>query len=232
MRPPLEPATQEWNYKYARLMENAWLYKKTERSRRLQEHNTYIGRYCSEIKKADAGLVIDVGPGPGEFLELCRAIGHSILGIDAPDGSGGMGDDYISASRMMQERQKIPMERVGFEEWINGEHSPINHTAVLINFRGSIEQAMSRHMVGDPHHVHHQCKLLRWSMTAALHECMSVAFMQMTRLLRSGGSILICANGSGNDEEYDQLVRECAAESSELRLARQEGLLIHKWSKA
>ena len=228
---PLNPVAQEWNYKYARLMENAWLYKKTERSRRLREHNAHIGRYCPEIRKADPGLVVDVGPGPGEFLELCRACGHSILGIDAPNGKGGMGDDYLQASRLMQERQQIPMDFAGFEGWVNGEHPTINHTVALINFRGSIEQALSRHMIGDPHHLHHQCKRLSWSMTAGLKESLQVAFTQMTRLLRSEGALLIVANGSANDADYDTMMIEAGKEAG-LILVRHEPHLVHKWRKA
>jgi SAM-dependent methyltransferase len=221
----------EWGYRFARLLESAWLNRKIDRYRRLREMNAYIRVHCPELLLGGDGLVVDVGPGPGEFLELARAMGFAILGIDAAKGAGGMGYEYLEACRLLTDRQKLPVLYDGFERWVFDDHSVINGTVALINFRGSIEQAFSRHMLGEPHDQHHNCRLLRWSMSAALREHMQVAFNQMARLLRPGGSILIAANGSANDEEYDSLIMAAAQLNGVLDLTMHKGATTHKWTK-
>src|SRR5690606_26418783 len=72
------PPSAEWQYAAATLLDDPWLARKVDRERRLKEHRAYMERYCAELD--GKGLVIDIGPGPGEFLELCRAKGHDILG--------------------------------------------------------------------------------------------------------------------------------------------------------
>lgn len=230
MNLPLRPAPEGWIAEFNRLITNPWLARKTDRIRRIREQREYLDRYIPEISREPPGLVIDVGPGPGELLEICRSFGHDVLGIDAPNGRGGMGDDYLELSRLMTVRQEICVRRSGFEAWVDGEHQTINGLVALINFRGSIEQAFWRYMTGDRHDLHHDCKRLSWSLTAQTRERLDVAFRQMYRMLRTNGAILIAANGSANDPDYDRLMLE-AGKSSGLVLVRHEPHLLHKWRR-
>ena len=141
-----------------------------------------------------------------------------------------MGIQYLEASRLIQERQKIPVERAGLISWMCSDHPELYSTVTCINSRGSIEQSLHKHMLGTPHHLHQNCKELEWSISEGLRESFESIFQQGRRLLRAGGIFLIVANGSKNDLAYDEIVKKCAARSG-LEFVGQQGPLIHKWRK-
>ncbi len=231
--PLLDPPSATWEPIWDKLMRgNNWLARKVDRARRLREHEAYLHEYLPELTDRDnPGAVIDIGPGPGEFLELCRALGHEIFGIDSPNGKGGMGSEYVEASRMMTTRQKIPVAYIGLDRWLASPlNSHLRWTVAAINSRGSIEQSLARHMDGD-HELHHDSKRLAWKISAELRETFQTIFEQSTRLLRSGGAIMIYSNGSSNSRCYDRLVCEEAAKVGGLELVRHESPQIHKWRK-
>jgi hypothetical protein len=241
---PLNPVpSAAWQQRAAALLADPWLRKKTDRTRRLQEHREHIDRYLPELLEhsmAGTGIVVDVGPGPGEFLELCRHLGHDTQGIDAPTGDGGMGSEYLEYSRLMTTRQEIDVEYVGFEPWICQPHEGKRGTILAVNSRGSIEQALSRHMLGAPHDQHHDCRKLRWSMSADLLQTLDAMFAGLARLLIPGGLFVVVANGAENTAEYDEAMVKAAARTCAFEpvirfpLDKNPRLLnpaIHKWRR-
>lgn len=88
--PLLEVPYPDWKNKANKLLENDFIVKKCDRNRIIGRKDEYINNYCQEIK-ADKGKVLDLGPGSGEFLEICRHYGNEIQGIDAKfdDYNGG-----------------------------------------------------------------------------------------------------------------------------------------------
>ncbi len=222
----------KWDEEYNYLMMDPWLKKKLARDSRLKEHYDYIDQYLPEIKTARPGLVIDLGPGCGELLEIARTYRHDILGIDAKTGVGGMGDKYLRVSQLMTQRQKIPVEYVGFFEWIGESQASCNLTSgvVAINSRGSIEQMYHNHMIGEPHDRHQCCSKLAWNITGTLKDEFIRMFRVFWTLLRPGGVVRIYANGAQNTNEYDKLIRECS-KTSGLKLIANESDRLHKWVK-
>lgn len=225
-----ESPSPEWDARYSQLMTSPWLARKTDRARRLREHAEYLMEHVPEILFRDAGgLVVDLGPGCGELLELARLIGCETLGIDAACGFGGMGNDYVETCRMLTERQGLPVDRCGFDAFFaDGKHVPHRASAILVNSRGSIEQMLHRHMEGEKHHLHQDCRRLRWRETGATREAMEAWYFKCRELLMRGGIILVAANGSQNDQWYDK-TSVAAGTSIGLRLIDSQRNLLHKW---
>lgn len=229
---PLYPVpSADWQERYNRLSSDPWIQRKTDRERRIREHQDYIDAWCPELRTAAPGLVVDLGCGCGELLEIARSHGHQVLGVDS-DGINGMGASYVLACRMMQERQRIAVYGRGFEAWLKAvpEPSPLRGTCALINSRGSFEQMHARFMTGERHDFHHDCKRLRWRIDTELLEHFAWMFTVIEAMLRPGGAFLIVANGAANGEEISEPLK-AAAEQAGLKLAFNPMPTIHKWTK-
>ena len=213
------------------LLKDPWLAKKLDPERRSRQISAYFEKYCQELidEPLDDNYVIDVGPGAGEFLSIARSKGHRILGIDASDGNGGMGEKYLEASRLFCEQRDVPVEYVGLEQWLH--RHPMVMSVRFINMRGSIEQCFSEHLEGMPHHVHHDCRQLDWLRTRATQEAFESMMASYRRMLVSGGSVLIHANGSKSGDAWYSDAIEHAARESQLELVTSDGLLLKKWRK-
>lgn len=222
LKPPPSP---EWSAEYDRLTRDEWLRRKTHRTRRLEEHASFLRRYAAELW-VTTGTVLDLGCGPGETLEIARELGHEIYGVDAPDGHGGMGHDYVKLSRLMQERQRIPVCQDGLLAFLAATPPQLVGACLLITSRGSIEQILSEFMDGDSHEHHHECRRMTWKPEAA--PMLRAVMVSLARLLQDNGHILIHANGSKSDDWYNRTIR-AAGEHAGLKLVRHEGLLLHKW---
>ena len=220
----------EWDEEYNLLMTDSWLKNKLSRDNRLKEHYDYIDRYLPEIKTAEPGLVIDLGPGCGELLEIAREYKHDILGVDAETGAGGMGDKYLRVSQLMTQRQEIPVEYVGFSQWIQQDFCTLTSSVVVINSRGSIEQMYHKHMEGEPHDLHHWCGMLSWKIIGTLRDEFSRMFRTFWMLLRPGGVVRIHANGARNTDDYHRMILECS-KTSGLKMIANESNRLHKWIK-
>ena len=224
-------------------MADPYVRKKYDRERRLREKSRYIDELCPEVKTASPGLVVDVGPGPGEFLELCRSYGHRVFGIDAATGESGMGDGYLRLSELMCERQGIEVARLGLNKFLDcgfgiadcgleNVQSEIRNpkSAILVNSQGAIEQCFAEHMIGPPHHLHKDCRRLAWRLDDTLAAQFVCMFRTWLRWLRPGGYVLIYANGSQNTAEYESFIARCADKAEGFQLVRHEPR-VHKWRK-
>jgi SAM-dependent methyltransferase len=206
---PLLPIPhQDWQRRYNQTMNgNPWLQRKLARTRRLWDHYNYLK--CNWNFSLDyytnSSLVIDIGPGAGELLELARLQGYATLGVETMEGEGGMGQDYLYACRLLHQRQRINcLYQDNTINWIKGH--PLHNCCSLINLRGCIEQLLCYHMQGPPHHEHHDCKRLRWIISGGLiNDIKSILQFASTALIPSG-VLLIHANGAANFHEWYRLV--------------------------
>lgn len=176
------------------------------------------------------GLVIDVGCGPGDFLGLCREFGHPVLGLDAPDGRGGMGDFYLALCREERRRLGVEVDETGLQEGFPRLFSEHRETVACINARGSIEQAGADYMLGDPHDLHHNCRKLEWHRETG--ESFLRTFIGMASgMLRPGGILLIAANGSRTGDDWYDRTASLWARHVGLELVDSQRPLTHKWRK-
>lgn len=208
----------EWQRSYDRLLiDDTWLKQKTGRKRRVTEQFGYLTANAPHVFEAEPGLVIDLGCGPGELLEMCRAAGHEILGVDADDsGKGGMGWKYVQLSRLLCEKQNIPTMRLGLNAWIDSLGGSLAQAhagagrAVLVNARGSWEQMFSNFQAGPPHDEHHDARKLRWVLDEKLTQQLGKVFRAVKTLLREDGLFLIACNGSANHLYFEVELLACA----------------------
>lgn len=203
-----------WQNEWDGLMADPWLSRKLDRDRRLREHIAYLEEHVPDVldQESEPGLVVDIGPGAGETLDICRVLGHDILGIDAENGRGGMGDKYLRASQLMCQRQGIPVRYCGLMALAEDFDESLRGQCVLVNSRGSIEQALSDFMDGPPHDEHHDRSQLRWRNDERTYYAFHRVFSAFYRLLHPGGILLIHANGSHPDTQdwYHAMVLEVA----------------------
>jgi len=232
---PLRPAPRpDWQQDFDRLIRDPYLQRKYSRDARLVEHLEYIQTYVPEITRKGSGLVVDVGTGPGEFLEWCRKFGRKVLGVEALSGEGGMGDGYLRLSRLMHERQGIDVRYCGWQQFVRHLASDgCDLKVALWNFRGSWAQCYADFVEGPPHHLHHDVHRQRWRFDYHLRCAWQAAFEAMARRLVPGGHVLIVANRLGEQSGQDRYCREIrgAAEAAGLVLVKHESNYVHKWSR-
>lgn len=227
----------EWQSEFERLMRDPYLAKKYNRAERLQEHMAYIQDFCPEVSRRLPGDVVDIGPGPGEFLELVRMFGNSVYGVDAETGTGGMGDGYLSLSRLLCARQRVPVAYGGLPWFVSHLKATreIGITAeALFNFRGSWAQCWHEHIGGEPHHLHHDVRKQYWIFGTKQRDAWLETFEVMHKRLIPGGHVLIAANrlgGSDSQQQYDEEIRKIA-EVCGFRLVLEKDGWVHKWRKA
>ncbi|MCP3683534.1 MAG: class I SAM-dependent methyltransferase [bacterium] len=222
----------EWQKKYDKLMKDPYLSKKYDRKRRIKEKRKYISELCPEIKRLRGKLILDIGPGPGEFLEVCREFGHNVWGIDAKLNDAEMGDEYIQLSKLMSERQKILVDYVGFEDYLINDiaEDTDENEVYLINFQGSLEQAFAKYMKGPRHRETKDASQLAWVIDDDLKHIFNLMFEEFHRILEPGGYVLIYGNGAKNVGAYDKLISATAAKYG-FKLYLKKSHRLHKWRK-
>jgi len=231
----LPSPSEEWDARYRRLMKDEYLHNKYNRAARLAEKQDYIRRYCPELIECNSPhLVVDVGCAMGEFLEICRYKGWAVMGVDASTGFGGMGDEYLTLSRMLTARQRIEAHYVGLDGYLRIAKS-IHHgrKAGFINFQGSFAQCFHEFLDGPHHHEEHCASAQHWrfcnELFAKWRECFSV----LRSVAAPAGRLLIVANRTGNRPEWGEYKRhiEREAKAAGWKLIHAEQTWIHKWER-
>lgn len=224
---------KEWRSKFDRLMENPYLAKKYNRQKRIKDHRKYMTSCTPEIKLCKGKLILDIGPGPGEWLEICREFGHRVIGIDARLKDSEMGDEYIQLSQLMTLRQKILVDYVGFENHLLHHIGGLgtDNSVFYINMRGSIEQCFKNYMSGTPHRITKKASGLTWIIDNKLKDIFYKMFAEFERILEPGGYVYIWANGSTDDSAYNELIQETLNKFPTLKLYSNPNWRQHKIRK-
>ena len=166
--------------------------------RNIELHN-YINTFLPEMKNLPDSqkqnkYVIDLGPGPGDFLEISRNLGFKIKGYDAKlDSIKGMGMDYVNLCAIYAKEKNIPIDYCNFEET---EFRGIEDDSVyIINSRGSFEQIFSKYLLGIPHYKTHLSNQ-EWSHTDEMYYRFKTFFSNCSKKLIKNGVLLIAFNGT------------------------------------
>jgi SAM-dependent methyltransferase len=229
---PLRDSNKEWDEKFSSLMTDNFLSRKYNRARRLNDHLGYLQKLAPEVllNENSGSYVVDIGPGPGELLEICRALGYKTKGFDAKLEDCEMGRPYLELSMLMSERQDLDIDYCGFENTFCS--MPIeNDSTFLVNSRGSIEQVFKRHLEGVPHKIHHDASRLAWTFSDDMRNDFLDLFKSVYRILVQGGIFLIYGNGSSNIGEYHDFIMTILGEIPNLRCELTDGRTIHKIRK-
>ena len=197
MNLPLKKTDSTQEEELKELLKDPFLSRKYNRDRRIQDKLRFIQDLLPEVIE-DSGLVIDIGPGPGEFLELCRFFGNDIFGFDA-DEKSVMGHPYWRLSRLLTQRQNIPVDYRGFEKILD-EGLPFKDSSVrAVVSQGSIEQVFSRHIEGSPI----DSQTMSWKKDGLMKETFRRLFDEVHRILTYRGVFLIWANGTVDNDWYN-----------------------------
>lgn len=233
MEPKLNPVpSAEWQAKYDELMKDPYLSKKYNRNKRIKDHKEYIKKCTPEITRCIGRTVLEIGPGMGEWLELCSMYGHDGIGIESELNESEMGNEYSQMIKLMAERQNLNINFVGFVNYLYSEDKFIEPGSIFyINIRGSIEQCFKDYMTGIPHKITKNAHGLKWNITTELWDLWDKMVAEFDRILEVGGFIYCWANGSQNNPEYDNLWLETLKKYPKLKLFKKEGKLQHKIRK-
>jgi hypothetical protein len=236
----LKPVGQAWQAKYDKLMKDKYLKGKYNRTRRIAEKRKYLNEITPEIKRKrnQDKLILDIGPGPGEFLEVCREMGHRVIGIDAKIDDCEMGNEYIQLSEMMTKRQGIDVHYIGLDNYLQMPQEEEGLSADLIktgsvyyiNMQGCIEQCFKDYMTGPPHRETKKASGLSWYIEKA-EPMIFAMFTEFNRILEDGGYITIWANGAKNSPKYDDMILRVLDQFTDFRLYKKSGKTLHKIRK-
>jgi hypothetical protein len=191
------------------LASNDWLRRKVDRQRRVRELRKYSDDYLPEMKTSALYGFLDIGPGPGELIELAMANSMDGYGWDAETPEGGMGDDYLRFCRMSHDMRGLD---VTYCNDFHGIQAKFNKSLAIINSRGSIEQVLASCMNGEPHDKHHDCRKLAWDMKRGYDGLMKFMRVMHNSLLIGRGVLMIAANGASNVAWYDKVIMEIGDE--------------------
>jgi len=220
-----------WQAQYNVLMQDKYLSKKYNRKRRIKDKRKFMGEMTPELKHCTDKIVLDIGPGMGEYLEICREFGHKVYGIDAEIDDCEMGNEYIKMSKLMIDRQKIAVKYIGFDRYLDG--APAYHfldgSVFYIVMQGSIEQCFKDYMTGPPHRKTKKASGLKWKTDKPTWDIFYKMFEEFDRILVDGGYIVIWANGSKNNVEYDDMILRTAKKFPAFKLFKKIKKTFHKF---
>jgi hypothetical protein len=206
------------NAEMNQLLESSdWLRRKVDRNRRMVELRKYVNKYIPEMLERPLHGFLDIGPGPGELIELAMAASMDAHGWDAETPEGGMGSDYLKYSRLTHELRGLD---VTYCDDFRPIQARFNGALSIINLRGSIEQVMSDYMVGDPHDKHQDCRKLSWDDRRAEGGLRGFLKVMRASLLDSNGVLMVAANGAANTAWYDKTIMDIFEVSGFSRIDR------------
>lgn len=224
--------SKEWEEEYNSILQDAYIKKKYSRRRRLNDKKEYVNLYLPQLKTSK-GNVLDLGPGFGEFMEVCRSFGCNAIGIDAPTGDSEMGNEYLRLSQLMAIRQKLDVRYIGVERLLrDNKQLPFdNEYFDVVNSQGAIEQIFKDHLIGVPHQVHKNSNLLAWNMNDDLKKEFRLFYQEVKRILKPNGICLIYGNGAKNVAEYDLMIKAIIANIDDLEIIWGKEHRFHKIRK-
>jgi len=218
----------DWESQYKEVLEDEYICKKYNRKNRIQDKVDYINKHLPEVKAGAKGLIIDLGCGPGEFLEICRFYGNTVVGVDARLDDCEMGAEYIKLSYLLCKRQNLDVKYIGFENMLKKGRLPFEDNSVkIINSQGSIEQIFKDYLIGEPHINNKSSKKLIWKVDDSLDSVFYHFFKEVKRILKLNGVLVIYANGTNNKRQYDMLIRRTSLKAG-LELVYADGRKFHK----
>ena len=223
----------EWEEKFNSLMKDEYLSRKYNREKRIKDHIDYLNNLCPELFQNGPHRslnVVDIGPGPGELMEIARALGYNSIGFDAKLDDCEMGVPYIKLSKLLVDRQKLDVRYCGFENVLS-ELPVENNSTILINSRGSIEQVFKKHLTGVPHKQHHNARQLTWSLSTGMINDFTCLFTEAARILVSGGFFIIHGNGATNIDDYHKMILRIVDDIEELVCDASDNQTLHRIRK-
>lgn len=214
--------------RFISMMKDPLISKKYDRARRIKTYSgSLIPKYLPRIKNG-GGRVMDIGPGALAFLEVCRAYGNRVVGLEASEDFCRMPptpSNYLRFYKLLAEITKIPVIYGEIVEMLGKEgRLPFTSgTFTEITSMHSIQMVFGRFC---GHHVWPEP--WPWVITGALVDSMELLWSEFHRLLRRGGRVYIIANTTCNDAKYGEVVKRILSKmDKKFRLLHSERSIVH-----
>jgi len=229
---PLMPVpSQEWQNQYDEAMRDSYVKQKYNRDKRIREKLDYIAKYCQEIRHGNNSRVLDLGPGPGEFIEICRYYGLDAFGIDACPNQNEMGFQYGKLSQLMAVRQGLAISYDGVDPSKKRVFDFDDFMFGFVNSQGSIEQIFQDFLEGVPHRHHKNCNLLRWKTDQNTKDALLHFIEEVARILVPKGVFLVYGNGAQNVRQYNDMFMNAVKQSQAFEVLFSKDFRFHKLRK-
>ena len=183
---------------------------KTDRGERLNAEARYISDYSPEI--LNGGLfILDMGSGPGEFMELCNSYGNQSMGIDYKVYDGSDCDKLLIIKKDLRELFKHKSWPAPAFDFINCKHA--------------LGNLMKKHVI-----VAEDYKYNKWTYSDEMAHDFYLMFRFVYCGLKPDGLFLIAAHHCLDEDIYsDYIIRQ--AVKSGFKLENKYSNLIHKFRK-
>jgi cyclopropane fatty-acyl-phospholipid synthase-like methyltransferase len=222
---PLNPVPAEFEAEYRELMSNAWLVNKINRGERIKEKQRYIERFLPKIKAGGLNI-IDIGTGPGEFLEVAQHYGCSAIGFDNCRRPISSVDTFFSYNRFSiinHKRQKLNVVYTDFNDVMTHDHGKfVDKKYDIINCQHALNLIFETHFVPKVTNDGH------WILTEELSATFDKLFSFFRSILVPGGAVMIAALCATNKDEYSRRIK-AAAQRNGFELEFEERELNHKF---
>jgi SAM-dependent methyltransferase len=145
----------------------------------LQANARYAMQFTPEVMSGQLDI-LDVGPGPGHWLLLCRALGNRVSGVDLELPAGP--ESSLHAYKAMTDHFNLDVLYHGFHRFTQEKMPWGNKAFDLINFRGSLDGVIAA-LHGD--------ELSLLTLLAKMHD-----------ILKYGGAITISHNIGKEEAQF------------------------------
>jgi SAM-dependent methyltransferase len=224
---PLNFITPELQAEYNELMKSELLAKKVERVERIRGKQQYIENYLPEIKKGGKA-VLDIGPGPGEFLELARYYGCAIVGVDNCSDPMIKGDTlrlYQRFCKLNHARQLLWVIHEDFNKIVERGFKSLSLPAFdIVNCQHAINLIFSGNFYGSIENGD------SWIFDDTLAALFDSLFCFFADAVLPGGAVMIAALNAANKSEYSVKITH-AAVSHGFRVEICDNELNHKFRR-
>jgi hypothetical protein len=218
----LKDIPEQFKDTYKELITNPHVQFKMERNRRIDEKLRYVTKYLPEVMSGGLS-VLDLGTGPGEFLEVVRSFNCKGIGINPPENHRwlNLSDSVLSKyhedrilkynefSKINISRQLLEVKTFDVFNCIMNENKELENMKFnIINCQDAINLILIKHYEVHSEIDNYKNKRIfgNWIINDDFYNCLNKMIDFFDKLLMPNGSILISALASTNDKKYSRTI--------------------------
>ncbi len=222
----LNKIPEEYESIYKELIKDPWIQNKVERNKRMEEKLRYVSKYIPEVMNGGY-KVLDIGTGPGEFLEVIRSFNCQAVGINPPENHRWydilesdltkIHEDRIKKYNVFSKinilRQKLDALTFDMYDCImNGNKELEKMKFNIINCQDAINLILIKHydLNFTIDNYKNKNTFGKWIINDDFNNCINKIISFFDRILMPNGAIVIVALASSNDKKYSKTITNVA----------------------
>jgi hypothetical protein len=216
----LNPVPKDYEVLYNEIMKDERFSDKMDRTKRLDEKFSYVTSYLPEV--INGGYkVLDIGTGPGEFLEVLRNFHCEGIGTNPPENHRWYNNlepelakiqeervqKYINFSKINIHRQKLEVKTIEmYDCFINGNRELEKMKFNIINCQDAINLILIKcyDLNFSIDHYKNEHVFGKWIIDDHFYHCVESMMGFMDKILLPDGAIVMVALTSSNDNKYSK----------------------------